>query len=560
MGSKETQIDKPNEIGSADLQSLPEQLVTAEAKLSILRERLNKRAAQVPDTIIDFLYEKFHSLEIGEVTEEQLLNTFPEIDKPEYWIVADYIEGMHLMHTIAELQERHKPMKIQELTEYAQGVYARFNWDAFLTYYEDNVHKYDPWDNGLLPNGLASVARLRQIIVKAQQGTLGQEDYQQLDNWHSYLIEQHEEWAKRGFINESPVSTSKEVSTEEITQRRNELKERLQSVIYVLDEYGNLKSKFRNPVYDYRIDDRVLKQVTEALDLDRGYGYTNEIWKEVEYDPRLLDAVEKFISRKIQEYVDTGLLPQLGEDYTQFLEKARTVELEKALKAIQVVGLEQNQGQELVVSETHLKHLLEKSVPAFFLDKIKSIVVMEKPEDLDEDNQNTNGEYIPVFDDKGNLVESRIKIYSSPYVPEDADHLTNFFVRNKFETVLLHEIAHNIHHVLPYIDMLNWEQVMEIDKTEVTWYVGYVREKYNKLSSGEDFSETFQMLVLNPGYLSVCSPVRFNYMLSLIVRYMNNEQREVFVADIQQKIEDYKKGAKELAKLITENAPQNKNE
>ena len=100
--------------------------------------------------------------------------------------------------------------------------------------------------------------------------------------------------------------------------------------------------------------------------------------------------------------------------------------------------------------------------------------------------------------------------------------------------------------------MQEWENVVAKDTTEVTWYVGHMREKDAVRGVREDFCETYQTAVLSPGYLYDMSPERFNYMMKLIGRYMGDEQRQAFAEDIKGKLEQYMHGKKELAKLIAE--------
>ena len=294
------------------------------------------------------------SLEAGKITEDVLLDRFPEDSKTRK-LAEIFLEGIHEMRDIEELQEQHKPYKVEELSKLAGDLAARFDWDAFLEHYDfdpfDSSRERDDWDNGFMSNALSTFATVREIQQQVNGKTLSQEPYAQLEYNQRNLQSAAKAWQKRGFLSESPQTNAEAPTLEETKQRRLALRERLVQGEKAIRDYASLKGRFRSLTSSYRFKDNLFEEVVNSLDVERGYGYAGDTWQQHEYDPKYLDAIERFVSRRIKRYIEDNTLPVFGEEYKAYVEKLRNIDAETALSHLTINGFEERWGETLVVTE-----------------------------------------------------------------------------------------------------------------------------------------------------------------------------------------------------------------
>lgn len=461
-------------------------------------------------------------------------------------VVNQSERGSRRSSKLESLRERYKPYKVQKIAQLCQNLSDRFNWDAFLEHY-DNIYYFDfergsdPWDNHIIDNGLATFASLRRIQQMAEDGTLAGESYGQLKFWEHTIIANAQEWEKRNFLLPEPVvQEGPKPSVEAIKQRRVELRQKVAQELERIKGYSDLKSKFRD-MWSYKAPDVFLSAIIYSLEVETD-----------EYDPRFLDAIERFLAKRKQQHRERGLLPMPNEEYAANLEKLHKIGVEEALENIEIKGLEEVEGQILVITKDELKDELRQAIPGCFLDKIE-IIIATKRSDKDEDDPNIEviGSHRPTLDEDGNLISGRIEIYESPRVDKNANIFDKQLARVLFVGATLHEVAHRVHYELDFSDMREWETVVQKDDVEVTWYVGYTREKNPMRTLREDFCETYRLAILHPGYLYDLSPIRYEFMMRFIRKHMGPEQKNAFLTSISESFYQYKGQKSATAQFIT---------
>jgi hypothetical protein len=551
----EDTIEKPN-IG-ADLANKIEE---KQIHNNNLLEKIVKISKDVADEEKDKIHEEADLLRNGAMEKEKFLSQYPVESLPNQYAKL-YLDIIQVNQEINDLQEQHKPYKIQEATQLAQDISNRFDWDAFLDYYDFDytgdryeIYKQDQWDYGIMLNALETVAAVRNINRQSSQGTITQESYGALEGFINHINANANEWEKRGFLSTTPVTSNETEVIEATKEKHQKLNAQITQIMQTIQNYNNIKSKYRSLTTRYKFRDKLFGDISYTLN-NNAVNEETSMWKKYDYDPRYLDAVERFIEKRRQKYIEEGTLPKLDNDYNEYIDNLQETNLENALSRMSISGFEEREGEYLVVTEEALRQEFRTTVPACFLNNIEFVVVTDRPKDLDKDDPTveTIGRYIPDYDDKGNLIKSRIEIYTSPRVPETSGQKIRSVAERRFYATALHEVAHSIHSELTYVDLEEWERVREQDSTEITWYVEYMKKKDEKLLPAEDFCETFQTTVMDPLYLYVFSPSRYKYMINLISKHMGNEQMVSFIKSNAQMFGEEVRKNERLSQIINEN-------
>lgn len=525
---------------------------TKQEEWSEAGSRLNSLLATIDVYGGDDLYAALNDFREGQVSEEALRELAQRYTQDSE-LVDCYLKQLSLDKELEELKIEHKPFKLAELQTQVDSISSRINYDAIIEYYDEpnrSVKKTrDKWDSGEMANATATIAILRQASVKLRSGEIESKTWDELERIEKAIQRNSEEWEKRGFLHELPQNAHDE-SIEDTKKRRLELKDQLQKGLEVMKEYGELKSNYRSMARNYAFRDEFFSKVSASLDLETGFDYAKDTWLANEYDPRYLDAVQTFVAKRKQQYVNDDTLPLTGESYVTHMTQLKAMEAQEMVGQITLVGFEPRDGEILVVNEQKLKDRLALFVPACFLDKIEIVTSKDKPKDinLNDPNIETVGSHVPEVDETGKLLKSKIEIYRSPRASESATQKEREIIEANFVETTLHEVAHSIHHDMSYGDLKAWHTVATQDRTAVTWYVRHTHlTRGEQRGNREDFAESFQMALLNPGTLLEISPARFEYMMKLVGMYMGNTQYEAFTQDIDAKL---KKREEENAQRI----------
>jgi hypothetical protein len=312
----------------------------------------------------------------------------------------------------------------------------------------------------------------------------------------------------------------------------------------------------------------VIQFFIHALDLKF---YHNDL-EQYDHDPRFVRAMRSFIDRKRVELEAKGILSQGDAARTKYLEPLKNMNIGPVLQSIEFIGFDEAEGLFTQELANQLKLSLALSLPPAMLRGIKSITIKDKDFDKDPDrppNAETVGKANSIFDDNDNLISTSIEIYKDPMQHiktrmesdlEFKQYAEKIVIMNFIETVF-HEIGHSVHRMMTFDEMREWDQITDIDPTNVTWYVrssGEERKLRLKNNDGElretpeseelararqkieDFSETFALYCTDPVRLQVVSPERYAFMHEFFLNYTNDEFKEVFAALKHQSIDTQK--------------------
>jgi|GEM_PF-4738319 hypothetical protein len=476
-----------------------------------------------------------------------------------------YIQFIRLQTKLGELEEQHKPYLAHQLAALAQDVSARFDWATILQYYAQVATPADapkdPWDNGILANAISSTAPVRETLAHAHYGVLGSQPYGQLEATLTAIQSQIPEWESRGFLLAQPRDPGTE-TLPQLQTRAQELVTTIRHIVGVVSAYAELKRRYRDGIIRYNRTTHLLNQVVASLNEAGGYGFNAN-------DSAYLDAVSNFLAAQVEQLSANGTYPATGSRHRAAMESLQAVPVESAVNAITLEGFHEQPGELLVVTESDLRQELGLLVPACFLAKIRLVVVTTRPTEAPKEDPHvvattptevpqenprieTIGWHNGEFDDQGNLVESVIELYRSPRVQNSANVHEQAYTRGEFLDTALHEVAHSIHSALGYVDMHDWETVVANDTTAVTWYVGHARKTNVDRGLFEDFAESFMLAVRNPAILGAKSPARYQYMLSLVAKYMGEPQKKIFLQEIAARIHKHADTVQQTRSYLTD--------
>ena len=412
------------------------------------------------------------------------------------------IKGMEI--ELTRLEEEYKPFKLEEIRGYADQLSKKIDFDTVADYFLNRENH--PMSDDLL---LEDFFLLREVNLG------GNLDH--LDEVEDRLKSLSKSCEEKEFLRGDDQS---DIENEELNGLTR---------LKLLEETGAIVDELYTYTYrlfgTYRVGDSFgdnLDKFTDLLEYGVRGGGKKEINESV-FDPRFLKSIGKKFREKVIELKGDGWLSQNSEEVKKYIE-AKRGNWKDIFETLEMEGFIEEEGEKIVVTEDSIKSFLEGSFPTAFLKKIQKIEASKERPVADVDLNDT-GKKLKI-ETLGSYKSGHILMYEPISVKKDS--WIGEMVPKKFKRTLTHEIGHGVLENLSIDEMKGWEEVMEKDDAEITWYVGYSKGKSEKMKKREDFCESFMAFVHDPGVLRILSESRFEYMRNLFEKYMDLDKLSKF--------------------------------
>lgn len=409
-----------------------------------------------------------------------------------------------------------------EVKDLVKDLSSRLDFDRVVRWVEEiNPESHEPESLGDIFDQLYF---LRRWEIGGVLGLLDASKQHDLARVRSSLEEFRKDWEKRGFLRNKPDPnfTPEQKYGSKITGRRQPLQARLDLALLTLRDAKTLRKIFCPSPRAGSTVDFPLEQIRDGLNLEDRLRFPGEEPERIDFDPRLLRAVEDYVSQRLDQLAIKGKYTQNSRIRKEFLDQVRSANLTR----LRVGGINKFVSGEMKENEANLAIRqsdiladLHFSFPAYFLQGL-DLIAFTKPEDSKD-----LGKFVPKF--AGNeLANFQIRIYVDPHISGDSTDSQIARKRSVITGVIYHEIGHAMLYKLAYQDLARWEEIIRDEKVDVTWYVE--DEAKEGAADDEDFCESLMLFVKNPAALSVIAPGRFNYFRDLFREYMDFGKREDF--------------------------------
>lgn len=406
---------------------------------------------------------------------------------------------------------------IKGLTE---NLLKRIDYDAVLSFHQVEVIGSDQ----TLSRTVDDLFYLRRTQMTVAFGTLDSEGEEDLEYREATLRRYQEDWDDNGFLKrpEDAEELPPLVYGEPVLEEQRKILTQLEWDGAVLQRLAQLYKTYRENVTTIQASSRWQEDLSAAFRLDNWRPDFQEALDKFGMDPRLLDAVNRFIYGKETTLSAAGKFPQTEEERNFQIKKAREVKRE----AISIEGF--GEGIEGTISEYIRKELAEE-IPPYFLQGLKKVSIKDKS----THEARLGNEVLPHMASLltewhfGYIKEVALELYREGFNTLPA----NSTETQRIATILSgvnHEVGHNIHYRLTYEEMEGWEGVIAAERVGITKYVQLAYKNDVDRAKREDFSESFSIFVNNPGLLKIIAPTRFAYMAALLDRYLPDDERERF--------------------------------
>jgi hypothetical protein len=445
---------------------------------------------------------------------------------------------------VKRLQTEYLPYKKEEVDSMANDLSSRINFGKVLSYYQ----KEERQDNSdLLSNTLRETYFLRKIEAELAGGR--EIDFDKLDYYQNNLVRLQAVWQNKGFLNvEADKDFKRTVNdVEKNRENRSKLLEKINLLEADLKTFQDLASVYRLRLRFSSNPDKNLSDIAYAL--KQGEQEITQSMKDfdiLDYDARFIEAAYDYVDDCEKELKLEGKLPLDESDTREYVENRRR-DWNDTAKTMGFSGFVDKEGMELLLKQKDILAFLTSNFPASFLTGVTEIAasdaVFRKETNVIDGNGSltseevTLGEFVPTYDNEGNFSSGKIVIYEPIHIKEKMGVLEKVVVKSKFEDTLAHEVGHGVQCNLSRDEMEAWEKTLDSDKTAVSWYVNYAREKGVEKGKREDFSESIMLFIKNPAVLQLISETRFNYMTQLFRRHMTDTEFLQFESNMKWSIE-----------------------
>lgn len=510
------------------------EMETVVGDLDKLRDKGNDMFEKFPDEIkneVSSVFDIFDDQELSVAEKDKKIEEalIKYSDKPEMIKIINLYSKVEKIETkLVGLREEGKPFKLEEIADYSKELSDKIDFDKVV----DFILKINDGSGDSLFL-LEKLVFLRKIRSEISNGKLAKKDYETLDRIGERLKLLDDECDEKGLFSDDEVSVNKEDSNEGKIDGTALLGE----MEVIDDELYDTHCSFLAYKWKGDYKNNILRYFKMM-----NYGYGDSDGMEASnssYDDRFLRAIEKRYRETVNEFRNRGYLSQDEETRARFVESKKG-KWRDIFETLEIKGMDQEEGKKMVITSSGVKNLLEGSFPTAFLRRIKTIEVSnEKPvEDIDfgENDEESadadkNIKMLGLFKLKSegeNAGWGEIFIYEPISVDKDSGVTEQAIMERNFKKTLTHEIGHGVLENFSIDEIKEWEGVMEKDKTEITWYVGYSKAKSERMRKREDFCESFMMFANEPNILRILSGPRYEYMKDLFETYMDVEKISQF--------------------------------
>lgn len=539
---------RPREVIQKDLVGIEDAFTKLEEEMSPLRDKYDE-LPEDHQQLFDSFARKF---EDKDVTDEEIEKDCPQELVPILKELRGYIgRGKNLYKRQDNLHEEELHYVKDESEKALQSLASRVDYDGVFAYFREIETRSKERIGGsdLLSNVATELYILRKYLHEQQNGLIdGVPDFYYYDSILRTVKQFDGEWSKRGFVREASSQDNTEVDyipREKVVEARTQLVAESQKSLEQLEQYGEMFPTYRPSIRNNREHiDHWLEEVVRVLDFDPEKGrnlYYSESFAQIDFDPAFVLAAKRQIDQIVLEHRRAGRLPKTADVLQEDRQRIDAVSNEALFGGLKFEGFETPEGMTRLVSPEEIIEQAKKVIPPDFARNLRSL--SHKPEaektDGSDPNVETVGTFIPVFGtgkDWDQLQVTEIEVYRDLFVAEGTDQIEAAVAKSEFMSTTWHEFGHNAHYTLDYDEMTTWEKIIKEDKTAITWYVRFSREKEEPRGKREDFAESFKLFLNNPALLFTLSPNRYHYMYEYFDRHLQTQQREPFKKKLREQL------------------------
>jgi hypothetical protein len=235
------------------------------------------------------------------------------------------------------------------------------------------------------------------------------------------------------------------------------------------------------------------------------------------------ERLKNLLEEYNQIYTEFQLLGYcVGNEETKNTKRKKIDGIPEKLANVHGLDYEYEEGEKSevfpAITEKELQSIISKIIPPEFTEN--TLFVCRRPS-IDEKEEFLSG--LASFDSEKKLL--LIEIFDTVYSKEGKGTKIYKILRDEFLTTFFHELGHIAHHFMDLEAMQSWEQLIELDRTAVSWYVEYNRRnKSVEEEKTEDFAETFYLFYVRPALLKLISPSRYEFMGKYIESRLRTSQ------------------------------------
>jgi len=529
-GAVEVNIPRQRSVIEADLTRVREQLNGLEGDFKSFFDPLPEGKKKEIETFVrkrDEIKAKGEDLSTVPVPEDDDFKRTLEI----------YEQSQKLADQRDQLDEEFRPYEIEDLQKSAQELGDRIDYQGLVeTYFRNDPNTTLNLSLGYL---IHELKRLRGLENLGQDGNKVDLSYGDVYSWQGFvkyldnffnthkLLKPKEE-DQQG-IREVVIRPEGDAESE-FSSSFDSITKNLQDNYSLLLAYHQFRYPIR-PLFNFLTDAARGLQPKPEED-DNGS----------QVDMRLVQTIFHLTNRELLALGERGFWTQTYEQRQAWLSKAKGVDTEAVFQKVQIDGIEQKEGRELVISQEELVAELKKVLPPYFLEGIDSITFTNRPhatveqDDKQEDDIETVGEYFADRDEQGNTTSARIEIYHDPTVEQDSDELTRFVQKRYIMKTAIHEVTHHFLRKATVDELQAWDKVIVQDEAPITDYVKRCEVENRDKRKREDFCDSLSMITTEPEVLAILSKERYQFMASLLKEYSNNEHWQAFYLFVIQRL------------------------
>lgn len=532
--SLETNLARPKELIRADLELSRKKLEQLQEETGVWMGELDA----LPEGKRDLVFEWGGKVEKGEITLEEAREQSPtEIHENLDKFNGFLSRGKEIEFEENKLKSEYLPHIKQEYEDRLKQISPLIGYDKVFDYYHEinNYTKQGKDNADHIANTATELFTLRRFQHELLFENLDA-DYDQYNYRLGVLVQFEDTWREKGFLLQDPDPNfdMKGNFSEDSKAIRGQIAKQAEEALKTLERYGELFKTYRPSIINSREDvDYDLDQTHRIMDRGGNYLYDAKKFDEIDFDPNFVKAAQKHVRQLIINHELAGRLSRSQETLKQERQRIDSIDSESLLAGIEHKNFNVPDGEEVAMDIKEAMNEIKEIMPPDFIKRLRSVSYKPEAEKTGEEDVNTEtvGRFFPIFGEGDNwdkIQATEIEVYKPFFISPEAKLELKLYIKKEFIETLHHEFGHNAHYSLDLDEMEAWEKVMSTDKTPITWYVKYAREKETGTGKREDFSESFMMFLNNPAVLAIVSPIRFQFMLEYFGRHLQTEQGKGF--------------------------------
>lgn len=437
-------------------------------------------------------------------------------------------QSSFVQRSLRGIRERLFPHKVEEVQQEVTAILSQIDYEQLISYY---IRMHSNGDVKPPVDLLYDLAFVRDIEIQLQNPeSLKRIPSYMLKSVHTRIGKFHKDMEGYGLLHPPDQQYALRPQTESDDEYQV-LIDGTKQLEEQVNGYKALKSIYGPGRIQHRSEQEfaALLSLTSFLQMLKEHRRpqiesTRNAKQLPDIDPHLLQAATRSLDKIQEDLIIQGILPQNEQQRQEYLASFWHTSIEEAIGRIAIGGLEPHDDEQLLIDQTTLMQHIIAAFPVAFLRGIHGIYFTNPPDALVKyatsmgKDATVGGQYNPLTDASGQYSQGDLYIYTSPI--DSGDSEDNAIQRYRIFSDIYHEGAHNVHTLLTYDEMRQWEEVMEQDETAVSWYAMKIKEE-DPTADGkrEDFTETYDLFIYDPYLLELLSPTRYQYMYNLILDY-----------------------------------------